>query len=128
MTQQISIDFAPGVLEQYETLLECMRADALNCGRMQKAIAADMDMSPSELTRRLNDAPELPFRVRDLEAFLRATGGKRTLQYLVQKYLAPEESAQERAVRDLAKLAPTFIALAHAAGLTAPSQAAKARR
>src|SRR4051812_29235046 len=121
-TQQLAIDFTPGLLEQYETLLEVMRADVLVSGRMQKAIAADCDMSPSEFARRLSD-DDIPFRMRDFERFLKATGGKLTLQWLVLKYLGPNDSPAERAARDLTSMVPLFLALAKTAGVVLPTVA-----
>jgi hypothetical protein len=119
MADQLSIDFAPGLLEQYESLMECVRATAFSCGKQAKAIAADLDMSPSEFSRRLSDDPaDLPFRVRDLEAFIESTQDTRPIQWLVLKYLADPASSSQRALRDLAALAPTFLALANAAGIT----------
>jgi hypothetical protein len=121
MTQQFSIDFAPGLLEQYADFMDVVRAAATNCGRQHKAVAADMDMSPSELSRRLHDDPaDLPFRARDLETFLDATHDTRPIQWLVLKYLSDPDSSSQSAMRELAKLAPTFVALANAAGLTKP--------
>jgi AraC-like DNA-binding protein len=121
MKEQLAIDFAPGLLEQYATFMDCLRGAAYGCGKQLKAIAADLDMSPSELSRRLSDdAADIPFRARDLEAFIESTQDTRPIQWLVLRYLADASTASERAMRELAALAPTFVALAKAAGVVEP--------
>lgn len=117
MPAQLPIDFTPGLLEQFEGVTDVVRAVHTNCGKRAKVVAADMDLSPSELSRRVADDPkDLPFRLRDLERFVESTGDTRPIQYLALKYLCGDTST-ERALQDLAKIAPVFIELATKAGL-----------
>lgn len=128
MPTQVPIDFTPGLLEQYPDFMDCVRASLSNCGRAHKNVAADMDWSPSELTRRLVDDPkDVPFRLRDLPALVRATGDNRPIQWLALAFLADPETAQQRALRDLAALAPMFAALAASAGIVQTSTKGRAR-
>jgi len=123
MPTQMPIEFTPGLLEQFPEFMDCLRASVYGCGRPFKAVAADMDMSQTELTRRLTDAPDdLPFRLRDLPRLIRATEDTRPAQWLAASFLADPETAQQRAMRDLAALAPMFAALAANAGITPPGK------
>jgi hypothetical protein len=59
-----------------------------------KAIAADMDYSPSDLTRKLSQSPKdsRRFTLDDLETYIDVTGDTQPVLYLVEKYLAsPDE-------------------------------------
>lgn len=120
---QIPMDFTPGLLEQFPEFMDCVRASVNGCGRQLKAVAADMDMSSTELNRRLVDNPaDWRFPVALLPKLIQATGDTRPAQWLALKFMADPATAEQRALRDLAALAPMFNALANVAGLT------KARR
>lgn len=126
---QVPIDFSPGLLEQYPEFMACVRASVNNCGRADKAIAADMDWAPSELTRRLVDNPQdLRFPLSKLPDLIAATGDTRPIQWLALKFMVDPASASQRALRDLASLAPMFMRLAEQAGVTAGAVTHKARR
>lgn len=52
-TQQLTLELQPGLLQRYSTLRQCLYHTALNYTRGIKSLAADLDLSESELTRRL---------------------------------------------------------------------------
>lgn len=92
-TTQMTLNFEAGISAQCESLKEYMREEALpNLWREQgipkKHIAADMDLSPSELTRKLSDNPNDPrnFSTDDLELYLGKTGDMSPIYYLLDKY------------------------------------------
>lgn len=80
-------------------------------------IAADMDMSQSELSRKLAGHPEDPrhFTLKDLEKYIEATGDVQPIYWLVERYLASETDKQARAMSRLASVLPELEALLRAA-------------
>ncbi len=75
-SHQMSIDFEPGLAERHQSALDCVRECAYTHKHPLKTLAADMDMSQSELSRKLAHNPDDPrrFTLDDLEKFLTATG------------------------------------------------------
>lgn len=120
-TSQLSLDFMPGLTERYETVLECVRAGAYSNAKPLKSIAMDMDISQSDLSRKLSNNPDDPrrFTVGDLEAYVHATGDTTPILYLAQKYCADNDMKQREALSALAGMAPQLQALLKAAGVAA---------
>jgi hypothetical protein len=112
-TNQLTLDFQPGLSERHESLLACVRERAYSSRNPLKTIAADMDMSQSDLSRKLSGNPDDPRRlsVDDLERFVEATGDTTPILYLVEKYLADAEAKQRAAYQQLAKQLPDLLAL-----------------
>lgn len=119
MTQQLTLNFEPGLAERHQSLKGCVREAVYKNTRPLKAIAADMDMSESDLSRKLGGNPDDPrkFSVDDLEAFIRATGDATPIYYLVEKYTVSVEAKQAYAASELARLLPSVLALAKQMGL-----------
>lgn len=86
---QMTLDFAPGLSGGYDSCREFVAARVHQLGRPQKAIAADLDMAPSQLTRKLAQAPgdSARFTLDDLEAYMQRTGDTDPILYLADKYL-----------------------------------------
>lgn len=112
-SHQMSIDFEPGLAERHQSALDCVRECAYTHKHPLKTLAADMDMSQSELSRKLAHNPDDPrrFTLDDLEKFLAATGDMTPIYYLVEKYLEDSDLRQRRALAELVKLAPQLAAL-----------------
>lgn len=110
---QLTLDFTPGLSERYMTILDCVRSAAYTNRNPLKTVAADMDMSQSELSRKLSGNPDdsRRFTVEDLEKFIQATGDLTPIYYLVEKYLTDEDVKQRRALSELAKQLPDVLAL-----------------
>lgn len=89
-------------------------------------VAGEMDMSPSDLSKRTNpDGQESrPLRARDLIGILRATGDARLMQWISEQTDQGQEDMRTRAAAALVQLAPVMLELASQAGLTP----AKAKR
>lgn len=123
--QQMSIDFTPGLLEQFPRFMDCVRASVYQCKRQFKAVAADLDLSVSELSRQLADNPNDPrnFPLERLPELVTATGNTLPIQWLVLSFMNDPEAEQRRAMRELVQLAPMFAELAKRAGLQDVSSA-----
>lgn len=90
---QMTLNFEPDKYRQFGTLKEFMREQAIPAlfqlkGIPKKHIAADMDISPSELTRKLSENPNDPRNLStdDLEDYLRTQGDLEPVYYLLSKY------------------------------------------
>jgi hypothetical protein len=118
---QLTLDFEAGLVERYPTLLDCIRNGAYTNRNPLKTIAADMDVSQSDLSRKLSGNPEDPrrFSVDDLEKYIEKTGDLTPIYYLIEKHLQDEQMRQARALNQLAKQIPQILALAKAAAAAA---------
>jgi hypothetical protein len=93
---QLVLNFDAGLASSFSSCREFIAARVHQLGRPQKAIAADMDYSPSDLSRKLAQSPDdsRRFTLDDLERYIDVTGDKKPLLYLVEKYLSePNEAA-----------------------------------
>lgn len=118
-SSQLALDFTPGLTERHDSALECVKACVYANARPLKSIAMDMDMSQSDLSRKLANNPDDPrrFSLHDLEAFIQSTGDTTPIRYLAQKYCADPAIKQREALAALAGLAPQLQALIKAAGV-----------
>lgn len=93
---QLVLNFERGMAEVYTSCREYIAARVHQLGKPQKSIAADMDYSPSDLSRKLAQNPDdsRRFTLDDLEKYVQVTGDKKPVLYLVEKYLSKvDESA-----------------------------------
>lgn len=103
---QLTLNFEGGIASSYATCREFVAARVHHQGKPQKVIAADMDYSPSDLSRKLAQNPDdsRRFTCDDLEKFINVTGDTSPVYYLVEKYLAPSDNEIEELRRRLAEL------------------------
>lgn len=118
--RQMTLDFQPGLAERYPTALDCVKTCVYSSAKPLKSIAADMDMSQSDLSRKLANNPDDPrrFSLTDLETYIAATGDTTPVLYLAQKYCVGNDEKQRVALTALASLAPQLQALLKAAGVS----------
>lgn len=92
--EQITIRFDAGLVESYPTIKELVAARVHQQGRPQKAVAADLDLSPSDLSRKLtaseNDSHR-NFDINLLARFIEVTGDKTPIDWLVEKFYHADE-------------------------------------
>jgi hypothetical protein len=118
---QIALDFTPGLTAQYRSLREVAAAAVYASRKGVSGVAARLDMSPTDLTKRLNadSAEPRPLRVEDLEGIIESTGDMRPIYWLIERFLRDPESAKQQAVSQLATLLPALIELTRQAGIKA---------
>ena len=118
---QLTLDFQPGLTELRTSCLDCVDAQIKSSGKPLKTIAADMDMSSSELSRKLAANKDDPrhFTLADLEKYLASTGDTTPILYLAQKYCVSNVVKRDQALNALANMAPQLQALLKAAGVAA---------
>ncbi len=107
---QVQLDLEPGLLDQFPEFRDIVRASVFSCGRAFKAIAADLDMSVSELSRKLADNPNDPvnFPLHRLPELLAATGNLAPVHWLIARFLDSGESKRRRAIDELSRLLPAI--------------------
>ena len=115
---QIELDFEGGLTERYPEFRDLVRASVYGCGRPLKAVAADLDYSPSRLSRMLADNPDDPinFPLDRLPDLLQATGDLSPIYWLIERFLEDEESRKRRAIAELQQLLPKLGTLLRSVG------------
>lgn len=91
---QLTLNLEEGLVESYGTCRELVQAQTIILAAkkqvQQKHIAAEMDYSPSQLTRKLaqGESDSARFTLDDLESWIAVTGDKTPVLYLAEKYLS----------------------------------------
>ena len=119
---QLTLSFEPSIPERWPSLREYVAYRAQVANKHMKVQAADMDMAPSTLARKLNPAEgdTQRFNLDDLEGWLASTGeAGAVVEYLAAKYLDSDTSKKvrlaARAEALLSELAKVLPALKEAA-------------
>ena len=115
---QRSFDFTPGLTVQFPMLRDACAAAVYGCRAGLKGVAADCDVSPSELSRMLNRDQDDPRKL-DVEMMCRiieSTGDTRPAQWLIEKFLHNPEQQRAMAAAQLAQVLPAIVELAKQAG------------
>ena len=120
---QHAFDFTPGLTAQFLRLRDVCAASVYGCRGGLKAVAADLDVSPSELSRMLNREQDDPRKldVEDLVALVRSTGDTRPVQWLIETFLCDPEQQRAMALAQLAQVVPAVMELAKQAGVAVPT-------
>lgn len=110
---QLTLNFDPALHERFTSLraFVAYRAQA-GVAKPMKAQAADMDMAPSTLSRKLNPAEGDTQRMNldDLEAWLTSTGdAAAVVEYLASKYLDNDATRQQRIAAKLEAMLPDLL-------------------
>lgn len=110
MTQQFELDFVGGLADRHRTLLECIDDCVSRSQHQKKVIAADLDLSPSALSRRLTSQPkgtsEPRFSVELLEEYIEKYEDMTPIYYLVEKFCQKPEDKKRQAISQLAHMMP----------------------
>jgi hypothetical protein len=121
MKAQLTLNFEPGLAERNKSLKAHVRERIYSSMKPLKAIAAGMDLSETELTRKLslnpNDTRDLT--VDDLEAYITDSNDVSPVYYLIEKFAISVEAKQAYAAAELAKALPAILALAKQMGVKA---------
>lgn len=105
---QMTLNFEPSLPDRFPTLRSYIAHRTPLLAKSAKSIAADMDMSPSTLSRKLNpaDGDTQRFNLDDLESFLEATGdAPAVIEYLAAKYMDSPEARKSRVLSKVEQLA-----------------------
>ncbi len=114
---QMTLNFEPSLPDRFPTLRAYIAHRTPLLAKSAKSIAADMDMSPSTLSRKLNPAEgdTQRFNLDDLEAYLESTSdAPAVIEYLAAKYMDSPEARKSRALSKVEALAEQLSAAMNA--------------
>jgi hypothetical protein len=94
--QQVVLNFDASPFDGYSTCREYVHRQVYQQGVHLKVIAADMDYSPSQLTRKLTQSPtdSARFTLDDLEVFMQVTGDVTPVYCLVHKHVTGKKNKE----------------------------------
>lgn len=113
-TSQLTLNFEPSIAERWPSLRAYLAHSAMLQQKSFKTIAADMDISPSTLTRKLNpgDGDTQRFNLDDLEGYIQSTGDVDTvIEYLAAKYKDSPEQRKARTISKVEAMLPELVQL-----------------
>lgn len=110
---QLSLDLPVGITAQYRSLREVAAATVYASKKGVAGVAGHLDMSPTDLTKRLNldGAEPRPLRVEDLEGILESTRDYRCIHWLIEKFLRDPSTAKDQALSQISNLLPELLEL-----------------
>lgn len=107
---QLTLSLEPNVVERWKSLRELILHRVTIQAKKHSAIAADMDLSPTVLSKKLHqhDGDGHKFTVDDLEAYLASTGDvQAVIEYLATKFEpGGSEARRDRAIATVEALLP----------------------
>lgn len=118
--RQMTLDFDGSLVSTHRSLRDCVAQGVYKRGL--KTIAADLDLSPGNLSVALSDDPHRKLGVDELERYIQTTGDKTPVYYLVAKYLGDEGAARDQALGQVAEMLQSLPAVLAAAGLSATTK------
>ncbi len=110
---QMTLNFEPSLPDRFPTLRAYIAHRTPLLSKPAKVIAADMDMSPSTLSRKLNptDGDTQRFNLDDLEAYLESTGdAPAVIEYLAARFMDSPDARKARVLSKVEGLAEQLAA------------------
>lgn len=110
--KQVELNFEGGLLDQYPEFADCLKASVYSCGRQFKAIASDLDLSSSSLSRKLAQNPEdnVSYPAQKLPELFEATQDFRPIFWLIERFIEDAETQKKHAAKELTMLLPKIKA------------------
>lgn len=105
---QFQLALEPAITEQFRTLKQCLAAAVYGSRLGLSAVAAHCDLSPSALSRMLNENEDDPrhLPVDLLPKIIEATQDVRPIHWLVAKFLPDDAMRHRAAVTQLESMLP----------------------
>lgn len=118
MTAQLSLSFEPGLTAWFRSLREAA-AHSVYASRKGLSSVADLDLSPTDLTKRPNAerGEHRPLRADDVEQIIASTGDFTPIYWLIEKFLRDQDVVRQQATQQIAALLPQLIELAKQANV-----------
>jgi len=111
---QLTLNFQPELPDRFPSLRAYIAHRSNVVRKSPKAVAADMDIAPSTLSRKLNPAEgdTQRFNCDDLEAWVASTGdAAAVIDYLAAKFLDSDEQRHARVLDRVEQMLPELIAM-----------------
>jgi hypothetical protein len=117
---QMTFDFQPGLTVQFKTLTEVCAAAVYGSRGGLSAVAADLDISPSDLSRRLtpsqHGSDNRPLTAEQVDGIVSSTKDMRPIFWQMEKHMQDPEAKKNQAIEQLAAALPMVLALIEQAG------------
>jgi hypothetical protein len=112
-TSQLTLNFEPSLPERFTSLRAYVAFRVQEQRLNAHKLAGDMDLSPSVLSRKLNqpDGDTQRLNCDDLEAYIRASGDTAPIEYLAAKYLDSDASRRSRVLARMESMLPELASL-----------------
>ncbi len=109
---QLKLDFEPGITDQFRTLKQCVAATVYGFRGGLGAVAAACDVSPSALSRMLNENEDDPrhLPIDFLTRIIETTGDVRPLLWLAAKFIPDEDARRDMALSRIEQILPGLVA------------------
>lgn len=106
--QQVMLDFEPGISERFPRWEDTLNHAVYSSRIGLNGVAARIDQSPSDLSKRLSGEEQRPLRAKDVIGIIEATGDMAPIFWLVDRFLKDPDVAKREA---LARLPAVMAAL-----------------
>ena len=111
----MTLKFDDTLLQAHRSVRDCIAAGVYRRGL--KTVAADLELSPGNLSVALSDDAHRKFSVDELERYVQTTGDKSPIYWLIAKYLGDEAAARDQALSDVSAMLRAMPEMLAAAGL-----------
>lgn len=117
MTMQLTLTLSPGLTQRHRSLRDVLQTAVIKSKGGVAGIAPAVDMSPSQLGRKLAGSAEDPHRTLDIDDFdavlgeLAKEGDHSPLYWLVEKYLPSDDQRRAAAIDQIHALMPRLTEL-----------------
>lgn len=119
VTQQMVLEFEPGLAERHGSLRECMVSCVYRRGLSN--VADDLAKSPGNLSSELDEGSHRHFSIESLERYITKTGDLTPVYYLVERFIgdqaAVEGAALSHVQQQLSDMSALIAQLASAQGV-----------
>lgn len=113
-TVQLDLDFTPGLTEQYPQLRDLVAAIVYSHRGGLKAMAAELDVSPSHLSRALSQNDPEDRRHFDLDwlpVVIQRSGDQRPISWLIERFMQSPETRRKQVFDQVAAVLPLLTEL-----------------
>lgn len=114
--QQFTLDFQPGLIDRFprweDTFVHAVYSSRLGLN----GVAAKLDQSPSDLSKRLSGEETRPLRVKDALGIIEATEDYTPVYWLLERFLRDPDAKKKEALARLPALMAQMESLLAAAG------------
>lgn len=121
----MTLDFDSGV-GVHRSLRDCVAAGIYRRGL--KVVAADLDVSPGNLSSALSDDPHRKFSVDELEKYIEQYRDYSPIFYLAKRFLSDQASARDAALAQVNEQLQSVLSMMAAAGLATTPQSSRGRK
>lgn len=114
-TNQLTLDFEPGLVDRYQSLRECVATGVYQRGLGRVAIS--LNQAPGNLSVQLSEDTTRHFSVDNLETYIEKEGDLTPIYYLIEKFLSDKSAKKDAAQAQMLSLMSQMQDLMKKAGV-----------